>query len=239
VEQASKLVLIVEDSPEIRGLVRTALESRGHRVIEADTEALGTSLFSQKRPDLVVLDVGLPDGSGVNICQKIRSHAELAATPVIMLTGESSLESKTAGFTAGADQYLIKPLRPEEFLLWVDALLKRHAYYAAQASVLKAGKLTIDLHARLVQYNETIVENLTAREFDLLYHLVKRRPQIISRDAILKQVWHTVAVDNLVDTHMSHLRRKLPTEVSDKIQSISGKGFRYFDGSEVNLKPKA
>jgi two-component system response regulator MtrA len=148
-----------------------------------------------------------------------------------MLTAQQDFEAKQAGISAGADQYLAKPVKADEVMLWVDGLLKRKAQYASNKDRLQAGSLLIDVPARLVKVGETVIDTLTAREFDLLYALVKKRPQVLSRDAILKQVWRTIAVDNIVDTHMSHLRRKLPAEISDRLQNVPGKGFRYFDAA--------
>jgi DNA-binding response OmpR family regulator len=222
-----KVVLTVEDSPIVRQLVRDALETRGLRVLEAETLELGASLFSQRKPDLVILDLELPDGDGVDLCRKIRAHAELAATPVIMLTGKSALKDKAAGIGAGADQYLVKPLRAEEFLLWVDALLRRKELFAGNHDRLEVGPLLIDVKARLVRFGDELIEDLTAREFDLLYYLVKHRPKVISRDAVLKEAWKTIAVDNLVDAYVSRLRRKLPSALSDRLQTLPGKGFRF------------
>src|SRR5947209_1075829 len=107
-----KTVLIIDDDRTIRDVLRSALGRDGHVVIEAGTVALGQKLFTETRPDLVVLDLNLPDGTGIELCRAIRSHADLAATPVIMLTGDSQfkgLKGKQAGFSAGADQYLLKP----------------------------------------------------------------------------------------------------------------------------------
>ena len=226
-DPAQKVVLTVEDVEDVRLVVVAALQGRGYRILEAETLAMGASLFLQRRPDLVVLDIGLPDGSGIDLCRKIRAHPELAATPVIMLTAREDFDSKQEGVQAGADQYLVKPVDRNEMLLWVEELLKRKEFYAGNSDRLEVGPLVIDIKARLVRYGPSDIGDLTAREFDLLYALVKRRPQVLSRSAILKQVWRTIAVDNIVDTHLSHLRRKLPHELADRLQTVPGKGFRF------------
>ena len=106
--------------------------------------------------------MNLPDGTGLELCEKIRKHKEGRSTPVIILTAQADMESKVAGFTMGADQYLVKPLLPSELILWVDALLRR-----------------------LSQDEECEPINFTGKEFDLLYYLIKRRPKVLSRKQIL------------------------------------------------------
>jgi DNA-binding response OmpR family regulator len=224
-----KLVLVVEDGVDERTFLRMTLESRGYGVVEADAGQVGVDLYVRHKPDLVVLDINLPDFDGVEVCRKIRASQVNPATPVIMLTGKSDMNTKAAGFTAGADQYLVKPVSGSELVLWVDALFRREGFYQKEGEVLRCGDLTIDVASRVVEYKGKAVDRLTAREFDLLYSLVKTRPAVISRDGILKDIWKTVADDNLVDVHLNNLRKKLPEDVARKIQSIRGKGYRYFE----------
>lgn len=227
--ERSKCILLIEDEADMRRMARAALESAGHRVIEADGVQVGLNIFRSQKPDLVILDIKLPDGDGLEACQSIRRHKALAATPVIMLTGRGQMDEKLLGFSAGADQYLVKPVPPQELLSWVSALLRRVAYDTSIGDELVAGDLVIDLKSHLVRFREEIIANLTGKEFDLLYYLVRKRPHVLSRKYILSNLWHTIAVDHVVDTHIGNLRRKLPREVSDRIQNVPGKGFRYFE----------
>lgn len=222
-------MLIIEDDGDTRRVMAQALSSVGYRVIESDGAQVGFHLFQSEKPDLVILDITLPDGDGIEFCRKIRAHKTLVATPVIMLTAKGRIEEKATGFEAGADQYLVKPVKPRELLLWVDALLHRLALDKEEGGELTAGDLTIDPAAHLLRFRDATVSNLTAKEFDLLYALVKKRPRVLSRRWILSSLWRTVAVDNVVDTHMSNLRRKLPQTLADRLQAVPGKGFRYFE----------
>ena len=129
------------------------------------------------------------------------------------------------------DQYLLKPIIMEELVMWVKALLRRVDMDKGGGAVLTAAHLQLDAKAQLVKYKNEPVTNLTRREFELLFALVKNSPRILSRAEILTEVWRTVAVENLIDTHMFNLRNKLPRELSDNIQAVAGKGFRYFDKS--------
>lgn len=226
---AAKTILLVEDDPAARAVLSEGLSGAGYRVLEADGVKVALHLFRTHEPDLAVLDVDLPDGSGLEVCKGIRASKNLATTPVIMLTGKGALDDKGAGFEAGADQYLVKPVAPRELVMWAAALLRRLSLDAGGGDELKAGPLVIAVSAHLVRYKDEVVSNLTVKEFELLCYLVKKRPQVLSRKQILSNLWHTVAVDNVVDTHVFNLRRKLPREAADRIQSVPGKGFRYFE----------
>lgn len=224
-----KTIVVVEDDAVTRGMVRDLLAAEGHRVLDADTAAVGLHLCRTRKPDLVILDVKLPDGSGVDLCLKLRESQELRAVPVVMLTGQGALEDKETGFSAGADQYIVKPVHAKELLLWVRALFERLRLDSGAGEVLKAGDLEIEPSAHLVRWRGQTVPDLTVREFDILRFLVKNRPQVVTRKRVLSQLLRTVAVDNLVDVHVSNLRRKLPREAADRIQTVPGKGFRYLE----------
>lgn len=224
----AKTVLLVEDDAQVRAPLRAALAAAGYRVLEADGVAVGLNEFRSKAPDLVVLDVELPDGTGLEMCRSIRAHKALAKTPVIMLTGRGQMDQKGEGFAAGADHYLVKPVHPREVLMWAESLLRRLGLEREEEQALEAGDLAIDRKALVVRYKGEPLPGLTAKEVDLLYFLVRKRPQVLSRKYILSNLWRTVAVDHVIDTHIGNLRKKLPVEVSDRIQNVPGKGFRYF-----------
>ena len=221
-------ILIVDDDEHMRALIRDTLSEAGFAVAEADGLAAARRSLEASKPALIILDVGLPDGSGVDLCREVRANASLSQTPIVMLTGRGRLDQKDEGFSAGADQYLVKPVKPRELLLWVQALLRRLKLDEEDAELVEAGDLTIDAKSHLVRFRETTISDLTPKEFELLAYLVLKRPQIFSRQQILSKVWRTVAVPNTVDMHLHHLRAKLPKEFALRIQSVPGKGFRYF-----------
>lgn len=225
----SKIILLVEDDPGVRKLMAAGLEGAGLRVLEAEGVEAGLALFRLRKPDLVVLDVKLPDGDGFEVCRKIRESKDKGATPVIMLTAQSGFEDKAAGFTAGADQYLVKPVDVKELVLWVQALLRRLALDRDEGDVLQVDEVAIELDSHRVRWREHVIGNLTVKEFELFYFLVKKMPQVLSRQAILSQLWHTITIDRVVDVHISNLRRKLPPQLADRIQAIPGRGYRFVD----------
>jgi len=223
-----KSILVVEDDPPVMEFLIDTL-SAGYDVLPAKTIQEGWALFSQKRPALALLDVSLPDGSGTDMCRRIRAHPERAETPVIILTGRRQMDDKKDGFASGADQYLVKPIESAELLMWVGALLTRVAVDKGELGRLHAGRLVLDPKAMIAAWDGALLTNLTPKEFQLLHYIVRRRPAVVSRREILSRLWHTVAVDNLVDTHMHNLRRKLPQALAVHIQAVPGKGFRYLD----------
>ncbi|MBI4346583.1 MAG: response regulator transcription factor [Elusimicrobia bacterium] len=225
---APKTVLVVEDDPVLRRATALVLEGAGFRVLQSDGAAVGLHLFQSESPDLAILDWTLPDGSGLELCGKIRAHKTLGKTPVIMLTSRRQLQEKAEGFKAGADQYLVKPVPAEELVLWVSALLKRISLERDGEGPLVAGDVTVDDAGHLVRFGDATVTDLTPKEFQLFRGLVRLSPRVLSRRFILAQLWRTVAVDGVVDTHLSNLRKKLPQRLADRIQAVPGKGFRYF-----------
>lgn len=227
--RTSATVLLVEDEPRTREGLQSVLSAHGYRVVATDTIATAAHLFKTKDPQLVIVDLNLPDGHGLSLCEQIHNHPSRSHTPIVILTADAAFETKVSGFKAGADQYLVKPVAPRELILWVEALLRRVAYDEEDGDLLKAGDCEIDLAAHLVRFKDQTVSQLTSKEFDLFYVLVKRRPKVLSRKFVMSQVWHNIAFDRVVDSHMYNLRRKLPQELADRLQSVPGKGFRYFD----------
>lgn len=222
-------VLLVDDDRDWRVATAKVLAADGLHVIPADTVESGWLQFLEKKPALVVLDLNLPDGDGVDLCLRMRGHEELGGVPIIMLTGKGGLGAKRVGFDAGADQYLVKPVEPDELSMWVKSLLRRLALDHGEDKVLRAGDCVLDAKAHRVTWEGVAMPRLTVKEFDLLYFLVQKRPRVMSREEILSQVWKTITVDNVIDVHLHNLRKKLAPALADRIQNIPGKGFRFIE----------
>lgn len=222
-------ILIVEDHKETCDMLEAALQEAGFKTHCAGGVKAARSFLERHRPGLIILDLCLPDGHGLELCGWVRDEERLAEIPVVALTGQDELAQKKKGFAAGVDQYLTKPIIMDELVMWVKALLRRVAMDRGGGSVLTVGALEIDIKAQLVKYRNVPVGNLTRREFELFCALVRCSPGILSRKEIISKVWRTAAVENLVDTHMFNMRAKLPHELSARIHAVAGKGFRYFD----------
>lgn len=224
-----KHILIVEDHKETQLMLTAALEDSGFSVHCVDTIQAARDAMRRAAPCLLILDLVLPDGHGLEVCSWVRTHSGQESMPIIALTGQDGLRNKQEGFCAGVDQYLTKPIDMAELVMWVKALLRRVDMDKSGGPLLTANDLQLDARSQLVKFRSRAVENLTRREFELLYALVKNSPRILPRREILEKIWRTVAVENLVDTHMFNMRGKLPPELAENVQSVPGKGFRYFD----------
>lgn len=223
-----KRILVVEDDTAANAMVCAAVGAEGATPLMAENLARAAELVDKESPDLVILDLNLPDGDGLRLCRRLRSRRETRAVPIIALTAHGDMARKREGFAAGVDQFLTKPIELAELALWCKALLRRVELdrRAAMPSFTK-GDLQIDEEAHLVVFRGKPIPTLTRREFQLLHHLARNSPRVFGRDEILSVIWRTVAVENLVDAHIYNLRRKLPPALASRLRSVPGKGFRY------------
>ena len=222
----AKSVLVIEDDPTTRDVLRRYLSRAGLEVVEADNGASGLAAFSQSSPDLVILDLMLPGIDGLDVCERIR---RTSAVPIMILTALGSESDRVVGLEQGADDYVVKPFSPREVTLRAQRLLQRSAPVPAQAAPLVDGDLTIDLPARraTVGGRELV---MTAREFDLLAFLVAHPNQAFRRSELLAQVWDwDFGDDSTVTVHVRRLREKVERVPSHpvRLQTVWGVGYRY------------
>ncbi|MGY1826212.1 MULTISPECIES: response regulator [unclassified Blastococcus] len=227
-------VLVVEDTPEIRELVTTVLERAGFAVRAVGTGAEALEEVRRDQPDLIVLDLGLPDADGTEVCRQIR-----AETPcyVLMLTARAEEVDLLIGLAVGADGYMAKPFSPRELVARVQAMLRfprtgpqpAGAPAPVDESVRRLAELEVDEDSREVRVDGAVVD-LTRTEFDLLAALASRPGRVLQRETLLREVWHTDWEGNLrlVEAHMSNLRRKLVAAGlnSPEIKTVRGVGYR-------------
>lgn len=200
-------LLVVEDDPQLRGALVRALRDKGHAVATAPTGMTGLDAAVTHRPDLVVLDLGLPDVDGAQVLRMLRAVSDV---PVIVATARDEEPEMVAVLGAGADDYIVKPFGAAQLDARVKAVLRRLGAGAEGAEPLRVGGLSVDVAAREVRLDGAPVD-LTPREFDLLAHLARRAGQVVSRRELLAEVWHQPlgGADKTVDVHLSWLRRKL------------------------------
>jgi two-component system phosphate regulon response regulator PhoB len=225
----SHRILIVDDEPDLLELTRVNLSGAG---LVVDTAESGTEAFEKLRrspPDLLILDLLLPDLSGTEICRRVRSDPRLSAMPIIMLTARSEEIDRVVGFELGADDYVTKPFSPRELVLRVQAVLRRRDREDATASTLEQGVLRLDPESHRCWVDGEEV-TLTAKEFDLLHALMSRRGRAMTRDALIDAVWgHNISVTSrTIDTHLKRLREKLGA-AGDMIETVRGVGYRFQD----------
>jgi DNA-binding response OmpR family regulator len=224
-------VLVVDDDPDIRGLLAELLRRAGHEVVEAENGRAGLRVFHASSPDLVVLDVSMPELDGWQTLERIR---DLSDVPVLMLTARGDELERVRGLQAGADDYVVKPFGRQELLARVQAILRRASARPADASESYADEhVEIDFGQRAVRYDGRDV-SLTPLEFKLLTAFVRHPRQVLSRDQLLDQVWgdaYGVSGDQ-VKLYVGYLRRKLDpnSPESAPIETVRGFGYRYRPG---------
>lgn len=220
------VVIIVEDEKQIRRFVRAALEAEGCHVFEADTVRQGLTEAGTRKPDLVILDLGLPDRDGVEFIRDLRNWSEL---PVIVLSARTGEEDKIAALDAGADDYLTKPFGVGELLARVRAALRRRARMGADgAAVVEFGEVRVDLANRIVEKSGQVV-HLTPIEYRLLAVLVGNAGKVLTHRQILREVWGPSHVESshYLRIYMGHLRQKLELDPAQPQHILTETGVGY------------
>ncbi len=221
-------ILVIEDDPTIRHFVRLTLQTEGHEVHEADTLRRGLIEAGTRRPDLVVLDLGLPDGDGVTFIREFRNWSN---TPVIVLSARSAETDKIEALDAGADDYLVKPFGAGELMARVRAQLRRHLHQAPNGdSLIAFGDLELDLVKRqLTRHGEVV--HLTPIEYKLLTCLAGQPDRVITHSQLLKAVWGPGHAEDshYVRVHMANLRKKVEANPSMPRHLLTevGVGYRF------------
>lgn len=223
-------VLAIDDSEEILLAVEHALGFQ-YNLTKAQSIHDAKKALQQKRFDLIILDLGLPDGDGLTLCAALKNDPETKKVPLIMLTGKQQIEDKVMGFSAGADDYMVKPFHPQELRFRVEARLREHLQNKSESEVFSIGDLTFDVSKQRVTVNKQggmASVSLTTLEFRILLFFARRREQVLSRGQLLNSVWggDINVFDRTIDTHISHIRKKIHD--SDwKIESVHGAGYRF------------
>ena len=226
------IILVIEDEPDINKTISYNLLTEGFEPISAYNLLEADDWIQSNSPDLILLDLMLPDGSGLDFCKRIKSKDKFNNIPIIILTAKDDEVDKVVGFELGADDYVTKPFSVRELILRIKAILKRKAITSHSENVdsnesKEFGKLKIDAdsHEVFIDNNEII---LTALEFKLLKHLVDRRGRVQTRDQLLSDVWGYSAqiTTRTVDTHVKRLREKLGI-MGKHVETIRGVGYRF------------
>lgn len=218
-------ILVVEDDPSVRTLVKAVLEHNGNSVHTEDTVASGEKSAVEGNFDMIILDLGLPDGDGYELCKSIRDKS--VSTPVLILSGEQEADVKVKCLRVGADDYLTKPFNTEELIARLEAIQRRAESSGDQ--MLICGELKVDLLKREFSINGDKVQ-LTNNEFNLLVYFIKNKNKVITQEELAEKVWdiHFDTQTNYINVYISYLRKKIRehTEV-DYIETIRKKGFTF------------
>jgi two-component system, OmpR family, KDP operon response regulator KdpE len=221
-------ILVVEDEPDIRRFVRLTLESEGHEVHEAPTLQRGLIEAGSRRPDLAVVDLGLPDGDGMDLIRDLRCWLQ---APVIVLSARDREADKVAALDAGADDFLVKPFGAAELMARVRAQLRRQALVTASSQpVVRFGSTTLDLARRRVERDGQAL-HLTPIEYRLLAHLASQPDRVVTHQQLLKAVWGPGHAQDThyVRVHMANLRKKVEVDASmpRHLLTEAGVGYRF------------
>lgn len=217
-------ILIVDDDPRLRELLRLALERAGYDVLTAADGQSAITHTAREAPDLIVLDVGLPEMDGFEACRRIRTQSEV---PILFLTARDDEIDRIVGLELGADDYVTKPFSPRELLARVRAILKRAAVQPAPPK-LTQGRLVLDAKARKCQFGETDLV-LTATEFQLLALLMADPTRLTPRASLIAAIWgaKSMVSDRTLDSHLRNLRSKLAEAGGEAaIETVHGQGMR-------------
>lgn len=220
-------LLVIEDEPDVRNVIEYNLALAGHDVVIAGDGRQGLRLAREVKPDLVLLDLMLPDLSGTEVCRAIKDDHELRGIPVLVVSALGEEIDRVVGFELGADDYVTKPFSVRELVLRVRAILRRRVVPDSNGGAIEFGRLRIDRDAHRVWVAGAEV-NLTALEFKLLLTMYERRDRVQSRSALLDQVWgiESRISTRTVDAHVKRLREKLGG-ARDYIETVRGIGYRF------------
>lgn len=222
-------ILVVDDEPDAIDLIEFNLRSAGYDVSSASNGAEAIRKARQTPPDLILLDLMIPEVDGLEVCKVLRRDPTTAHVPIVMLTAKAAELDRILGLELGANDYVTKPFSPRELLLRIRNLLSQQDRAETKQDQYRVAELFIDVPRHLVMVNRKKVE-LTATEFRLLTLLVERKGRVQSREQLLQDVWHYESLidTRTVDTHMRRLREKLG-KASRHLDTVRGVGYRFLE----------
>ncbi len=218
-------ILLVDDEPDILEIIGYNLSSEGYQVITAENGVEAIAQSKKQKPHLIILDVMMPEMDGIEACEKIRAIPELSETVITFLTARGEDYSQVAGFEAGADDYITKPIKPKVLISKVKALLRRFKETSEEDSLIKIGNLTINREEyKILKGKQEII--LPRKEFELLALLASKPGKVFKREDILDRVWgnEVVVGGRTIDVHIRKLREKIGDE---RFKTVKGVGYKF------------
>jgi two-component system, OmpR family, alkaline phosphatase synthesis response regulator PhoP len=225
----SSKILIVEDDAEVLDLIRTALSFKEYVTVETMSGGKAVPLALEHKPDLILLDLALPDMDGLEVCRRLKVEEATKHIPVIMLTARDSVADTVRGLEAGANDYVTKPFEVMELMARVRAQIRLAQEIKGPPQLLEKEGIKLDSFQRLAEVDGHQIKELTEKEFGILYQLVFQSPRVLNRQEIFESVWKTSygGQSRTIDVHIQRIRTKLGPRVSQRIVSVKGMGYKF------------
>ncbi len=226
-------ILVIEDDQETAEFIKQVLSAEGFEVVHSYTGKDIIKKVLLHSPDLILLDLMLPDVDGIDVCRELKADFRFQTIPVIMLTARASTEDKIIGFESGADDYLLKPFDPRELVARIKALLRRVEIFGSKPhEVITIGPITIDVDSYTVTVLQPQKIELTPKEFQLLYLLMKNHNRVLDRKFLLRTLWgysdeQEMEKTRTLDVHIMNLRKKLGEGVGQYIKTVENIGYKF------------
>lgn len=222
-------LLAIDDDSDILKVLKANLELHGYSVETAENWKDAEKLLSESQPDLIILDIMLPDADGIEICKSLRE--ESPQIPIILLTAKDKISDKVFGLESGADDYVVKPFETLELIARINACLRR-VHSSSGKDKITSGNISIDFRKCLVTISNEVI-GLTPKEYDLLCYFITNKGKVISRESIRNNLWRN-SIDSwsrVIDVHIQHLRHKIEKDPSNprNILTVPGTGYRFTD----------
>ncbi len=227
-------ILVVDDEPSIRSLLSRILDREGYEVLLATSGREALEVAAKEKPDLVILDLNLPDIYGEDVCRRIRENPSIEKVPVLILTGKTTQGLSARCLNGGADDYLPKPFDIEDILAHLRALLRRTHGLVSGQETISQGRMTIRVAERMVLWKEQRLATLAPKEFELLRHLVFNAPKVLDKNTLALKVWGA-PIDQLhertIDVHIRRIRKKLGPTAAACLKTVPSVGFQWLDSA--------
>src|SRR5258708_83938 len=230
-------ILAIDDETSIRSLLSRVLGREGYDVVLAPTGRDGVDTATRHRPDLVVLDLNLPDLYGEDVCLQIRQHPATESVPILVLTGKVAPGLSARCLNGGADDYLSKPFDIEDITAHIRALLRRSQGLISSRGTISRGRLTIRVFERMVTWKGRRLDTLAPKEFEILRHLLVESPKVLDKNALALRAWGIPSEQlhqRTLDVHIRRIRKKLGPAAAACLKTIPAVGFQWLDESSVS-----
>lgn len=223
-------ILIVDDDPHIREVLRFAVTQAGYACCEAANGRLALEAVMRERPDLMVLDLGMPELDGSEVCRRLRADPEHRRLPIVFLSARDDEIDRVLGLELGGDDYLGKPFSPRELIARIRAVLRRLSEPEPERAALQRGRLRLDAARYEASWDGQML-TLTVTEFGIVQALLRAPGRVLNRDQLMQQAYelHRVVSDRTIDSHVRRLRAKFAALGADPIQTVHGVGYRLGD----------